>query len=380
MEMRGEGGALAGPGAGFLLAEGRRAGFFLLGEDHGVAEVPQVASALFGALSREGYRHLAVEVSPLMARTLEDVARAGGRDTIFNHARMVMRHPLEVPFYSWREEGRLLHDAVRAAPPTRAGVIWGVDQEFVASSPTVMRWLQARARDDRARAVAAEFRARADSGVARGFAGRPEQMLVLSADSGDYARLRQAFAADSEAVDVIGQMEASGRIYSLMFGGQGDASNQVREELMKRNLARWLRRADQVDGDAGKVMMKFGGAHLSRGQKVITDDFSLGNFVSELATWRGTTSFHVLVVGGRGSRVATASPRGFATGASLGDEAWMAPVVAQALPAGWTVFDLRPLRPALSAGRFRVEEELRRVIFGYDALVVLTGSTPAGAS
>jgi hypothetical protein len=70
---------------------------------------------------------------------------------------------------------------------------------------------------------------------------------------------------------------------------------------------------------------------------------------------------------------------GFSTGASLGDEAWLAPVAAQALPAGWTVFDLRPLRPALSAGRFRVDEELRRTIFGFDALVVLTGSTPAGA-
>ncbi|HEU0054525.1 MAG TPA: hypothetical protein VFQ39_15160 [Longimicrobium sp.] len=41
------------------------------------------------------------------------------------------------------------------------------------------------------------------------------------------------------------------------------------------------------------------------------------------------------------------------------------------------MFDPRPPRPALSAGRFTVSEPPRRVIFGYDALVVLTGSTPA---
>lgn len=376
MEMRMVSGALEGPGADFLVREGRAAGFFLLGEDHGVAEVPEVAGALFRALAPAGYRHLAIETSPLMARTVEALVRAGGPDTVFRHARAVFAHPLELPFYSWREEGRLLHDVARATPGG-ADVLWGVDQEFIFSSQMVARWLEARAGTDAARAAAADFRARADSGARAALAGRQGELLVVKADSAFYAGVRAAFAGDAEALDALGQMELSGRIYNLLFAGRNYESNDTREQLIRRNLLEHLRRADARPGGAGKVMVKMGASHLPRGQKLLTNDFSTGNFLYELATARGTHSFHVMVVGGKGTKVATASPAGFGTGPSAGDSPRLAPLVAEALPEGWTVFDLRPLRPAHSSGRIRLEEPLRRVVYGYDALVILTGSTPA---
>lgn len=62
--------------------------------------------------------------------------------------------------------------------------------------------------------------------------------------------------------------------------------------------------------------------------------------------------------------------------ASLGLE----PIVAQSLPEDFTVIDLRPLRPLLSAARTKTADpELMRAIHGFDALLVLTGSRAAQA-
>src|SRR5262245_11200369 len=73
-------GAFSGPGWDLLLAEGRKSRFFLVGEEHGIAEVPAVARELFRALAPAGYRNLAVEISPPMAKALDGIVR--GPDAI----------------------------------------------------------------------------------------------------------------------------------------------------------------------------------------------------------------------------------------------------------------------------------------------------------
>jgi len=46
----------------------------------------------------------------------------------------------------------------------------------------------------------------------------------------------------------------------------------------------------------------------------------------------------------------------------------------------WTLFDLRPLRPVLSARRLAdTTPELAEIIWKYDAVAILSRSTPAAA-
>ena len=52
------GGRLEGPGAQLLIDEGKEARFFLVGEEHGVAELPQVVQALLNELRPAGYNTL----------------------------------------------------------------------------------------------------------------------------------------------------------------------------------------------------------------------------------------------------------------------------------------------------------------------------------
>jgi hypothetical protein len=64
-------GRFSGPAWDWLLAQGRAAQFFLLGEEHGIAENPKLAAQLFAALVPSGYSKVAIEISAPMAGELD---------------------------------------------------------------------------------------------------------------------------------------------------------------------------------------------------------------------------------------------------------------------------------------------------------------------
>ena len=68
----------AGPGWDFLVREAGDARFTLIGEEHGVAETARLSAALFASLRGSGYRRLAVELSPPIAKDVEAAARRNG--------------------------------------------------------------------------------------------------------------------------------------------------------------------------------------------------------------------------------------------------------------------------------------------------------------
>jgi hypothetical protein len=62
---------LSTTGKAFLLDEARGASFFLLGELHGENEIPALLRDLWPQMWRDGYRHIAGEMSPWAANQLE---------------------------------------------------------------------------------------------------------------------------------------------------------------------------------------------------------------------------------------------------------------------------------------------------------------------
>ncbi len=61
---------LANNGRDFLLTEAKNNDFFLLGELHGENEIPDLLRTLWPQMWRDGYRHVAAEVSPWTANQL----------------------------------------------------------------------------------------------------------------------------------------------------------------------------------------------------------------------------------------------------------------------------------------------------------------------
>jgi hypothetical protein len=118
-----------------------------------------------------------------------------------------------------------------------------------------------------------------------------------------------------------------------------------------------------------------GGSHLVRGLNM-TDTFDLGTLVPELLAASGGKSFHLMVLPGPGTQTASLDPTKFVyvpgnrdqygKGMELFDQA--------IIPGKFTLFDTAPLRPIADSYYDDVPLPIWRVIHGFDAVLVLTGS------
>ncbi|MGE0551787.1 MAG: hypothetical protein AB7R55_00020 [Gemmatimonadales bacterium] len=369
---------LSGSGGDLLVAEGKAAQFFLVGEEHGVAEIPLLTAALVRALAPAGYGRLGIEIGWALADTVNTlVAGPGGEARL---AAFSGRHRPGVPFYHLRGEARLLAVAVEAMGGGR-DVLWGLDYDIIAD-----RWWLARLRDlaptPAARAAATRAIAMTDSLLAAALDQKNPGLIQMFGGSDSLFRaLREAYrpAPGSDVDRMLAFMSETLAINRLFMTGEGYESNDRRGRLMKTELARYLA---TVPGDTlPRAIFKFGASHMMRG-RTYTNIFDVGGTLSELAELRGHRSFHLLVMGGAGSDHAQIDPTTFTyrpvpTELSNQQHA-LAPMVAEALPDGWTLFDLRPLRRRLA--QLTRHPRLTQVIFGFDALAILTGSRPATPS
>lgn len=352
-------GRLTGPGADLLLEAAHSAQFFVIGEPHNVREVPRFTAALLDALrDRAGFRYLALEHGPLILSMLADSARGGGREAAM---RAAARHPKALHFWTDPE----VEMVVRAALTSRsvARPVWGLDQERGGRHAlALLRDLAPEAL--RPRIAGLDRRAaEAEGAQADGVGAIAEPWFGPALDS-----LEAAWgpASGSRAARIFEALHTSHQIFRQRGGLGIYHSNRRRERYMKGRLVAGL--AEAAGGEAGasvpRVVLKFGHWHASRGRSP-GEVYTLGNFAAELAAARGLESFHIAVY-------------------LLGD-VWTlqdfpdyAPLADLGEADGWTLVDLRPLKPHLGVGDLEAPTpELRDVILGYDAVLLMGGAARA---
>jgi hypothetical protein len=369
-------GRLSGPGAEWFLGEARHAHFVLIGEEHGVAEIPAFTAALFRDLAVTAeYRHLAIETGDGLAAALDSLAREP--DPVAAMTAWHEAHWPGAPFFTLREEADLLVSVAETSltPP----ILWGLDYDVMADRHALPR-LRTLAESEAQRSATDTAIAAADSLLRLAIEeGNPGRILMFAGPETVLGDLRRAWnpVPDSEPDRILTLMEATLRINSLWGAGQGLESNRERARWNKVQFARLWRSAGEP-----RVLFKFGANHMVRGRN-FTGAFDLGTLASELADAMGSQSLHLLVLAGRNTESASMDPTVMeyrARPSSAQAEAWAAPFFdALEDPSGpdssWTIYDLRPLRPLLD-GR-DVPARLETVIRGFDAVLVLPGSRPA---
>ncbi|MFN2400611.1 MAG: hypothetical protein ABR543_18540 [Gemmatimonadaceae bacterium] len=369
-------GSLTGAGADLLVNAGRDAQFFLIGEEHGVAEVPLVTAALFRALVQHGYRHLAIETGDALAAALNRAIAADS--TGDEYLRFLRDHWPGAPFYNWREEASLLRSAIAAAGGKK-DVLWGLDYDIMADRYALRR-LRDIAPNPAARLMAEAVILRADSALAKAMATQnPGLIFMFGGPTDVYVQLRKAYSPPPGSEDdrIIRLMEETRAINELFVSKHVYQSNQRRALLSKQRFMRYLQEARNERGTLPRVMLKFGASHMMRG-RTFTNVFDLGSLASEVADASGSRSFGVLMVGGAGSAHAQIDPRvmrSVEAPAEYAEQDWARPFFEAANSQGWTVYDLRALRPRIP-GLASLPQRTLQVLYGFDAFVVLTGSGP----
>jgi hypothetical protein len=333
---------LAGNGRDFLLTEAGSHDFLLLGELHGDNEIPALIHVLWPAMWRDGYRHVAAEVSPWTAHRLESANEEA--------------NPKIESLWTKKQA-----DVVREFAQPGANVIWGCDMEEVHPEYLVREWARLNPSD-------------------------PDLKRMVDLTAGGYKRsmaaelsalAKKSNAANDETVNDISLKDSILKTLQIESYRSSDATKMKaqneRELLMKTQFFEHFRKAGP-DG-SGKVLLRFGRNHLHRGYDA-RGISTLGNFVAELAISRRQSVFNVGAFGAGGKATLLGQTFSMDERADEPAFAWLA---GQAkYPAA--VFDLRPLRPLLHAipaeNRTALETNLIYWSDAYDALICYKNVTP----
>ena len=376
LEISFDGESFSGPGYERLLEEGRKAHFFLIGEEHGIAENPKLAAALFADLAGHGYRRLAIEISPPMAAILDRELARDGLDGL----RALYAQPGGEPaFFGMREEAEMLA-AVREAVPADEPAFWGTDYE-VGGDRSLLRELSASNPPASARPPLEALVNASNAGWQQwSETGNPQFIFSFAGDPSMVAAVRENWLDRSAAVDaILDSLEETLSINQLWVKGDGYASNVRRGALLRRNfLAHW--QALDPDDKRPRIMAKFGSSHLVRGLNM-TRTFDMGALIPELAAIEGLESISVMVLPGAGSMTAVLDPTDWSFGEAPAKDRYgegLEPLLNAAFDDRFTLIDLRPLRRRVTARSTGAGPDLIRAVTGFDYLLVMSGSTAAG--
>ena len=363
-----DGSQFSGAGWDRLRADILRSQFVLLGEDHGIAQIPQFAAAV----AREFKPAMYVgEVDPYVAQKVTELAAKAGEPTAY-----ARQYPGALCFAAIAEE----FEFIRSVQQQHARIV-GIDQVFAAAAVPFYTQL------------ASQVSSKAAQGYLRREAARyqAQDRLNLQQQKPYYALTKQTPGSidsllrytknEQPAVQKMAQdYAASYHIYTDQGG-----NHQRRLNLMRRNLLRELAAYQTPAGLATPpVLVKLGGVHLARGLSPIGfgEFYDVGNLVQNLADVQDKKSLHILILGKQGRKLATLNPANTEklsvpyTEADYDADVPVKLFTDQVSGPAWSVFDLRPLRTALTDGKLHVASQaLERTILGYDYLVVIPETT-----
>ena len=371
-----DGEVFSGPGYRTLVEEGRNAHFFLIGEEHGIAENPLLAAQLFSELADHGYRRLAIEVSPPMASALDQAAANGGLDGL----RALYAQPGGEPaFFGMQEEAELLA-TVRASVPDDEPAFWGFDYE-VAGDRTLLRRLDEigppktaqEAFDTLVQTANMSWRQWEDT-------GNPGFVFSFSTDPKLIADLRQQWPDRSLEVDtILDTLEQTLMINQRWVAGDSYGSNVLRGRWLRQNFINyWQTLPDKQDRP--KIMAKFGASHIIRGLNM-NNTWDIGALIPELARIEGLESVSILVLPGPEAQIARFDPTRWAYGpvsSKGGYSSGLEPLFDAIFDDQMTLIPIEPLRAHVLGSDSIDSDRLIKTVAGFDYLLIMRDSTPAG--
>jgi hypothetical protein len=360
------GAQLAGTGWDKLKASITQSQFVLVGEDHGMAQIPQFTQAVARELQPAAF---ITEIDRYQAAHLTRLTAAPGLPTAYLKAT-----PGSLSFFSWGEEYELAQQ-LRAQKTQFIGIeqvgifTLGRFYEELASqvkSKSTRAWLQregaAYQRHDNAQ-----------------FRSGGQDYSILSQRSSALDSLETLTKTESSAVRrMVQDYLLSYRIYKNQVKGLG--SHQARVNLMKRNLLEALRLlAPQPGQPLPKLLFKFGASHMARALSPWAGITDVGNLAQNLADVQDARSLHLLVMGKQGTQIGGFNPDDPSKNVvffDLSKDAYMKPFADLSPGPAWQVFDLRPARRALLNGKLQLTDPmLTAFLLGYDYFVLIPNAT-----
>jgi len=278
-----EKGEISGAGFEKILGEAKESSIFLIGEDHGLKEIPILTTQLFSNLIAFKYKHYATEFGSVSSQLITEQLKKKSLGA------WLQQSPWTIPFLHFKEEFNLVEEVW-----SKGGKIWGLDQEYILSPILHLQFLKGRATNMEAR-NSIELLITREQGALNALidTGNYLKLYMLSSIEKDFDQLLSLFPNDPLAAETIASLRESFSVYQAMINNDQKLSNSLRVEIMKHNFKALL---DNNVKNGEKVIIKLGALHCFR-QKSLTGVEEIGEYVSQLPT----KSYHLLVLGETGT-------------------------------------------------------------------------------
>jgi hypothetical protein len=370
-------GKFGSEGMKYLTDEFGKHQFVLLGEYHDSPRISEFTGALIPILHQNGLRTFALEIGPVSAEMLNEMAtrpdklaeslNALNSRFVFKDGR---RSFTPIPFFSNVEDAAFLRQAA-----DRRWKLIGLDQEFSFGYAALMERMYANLgpgkreelREPYARVIKLmkELYAEDLKPVSGARPGNDLYSRMLSSSEVN-AFLDKASAGNAKNRSIAAAIRRSAEIYRNNATRKYYAANSGRIAYMKERLREGFV-SSGFDARKDKMLVKIGGVHAGRGFSPLSL-FEIGNTLNELAESGGKTSLHVNF----GSRYYT---EGGSVVDSLSDKASYSyrffGLAQMAKKDQWTVIDLRPLREVVFYHRrFKIDEVLLDLFRRYDLYII----------
>lgn len=366
-------GKLDGPGAEIIRGELRTAQFILYGEDHGFADSPIILRAIAHEARPLGFTYHVVEVGPLSTRMICEKLE---RDGLSGLHQVVHDVPLGIPFLCLKEDAELAseflgHDS-KGIP-----YLWGVDQEFIGSPVFHLQRLVATAPNDSARAAADKLLTEEKEAAAK---GAQDKFLLAHFHEPDFSALGTQFKGQSEAEQIIAQLQESAAIYQLWMSGRNYENNARRARLLAKNFLANYKAAAEIEP---KILFKMGVEHVALGTTTV-NTIDLGTVATSIAKANGKTALRIAFIPMGGRNVSFAPKPGNPTTVEPYQNAeakeFFAAIGLEAASLGkdqWTLVPMEPVRQSLdNKGIDHLKTFSRFMLLGYDYIITTTDAKP----
>ena len=353
-----DGTQFSGPGWDRLRTALQQSQFVLVGEEHGLAQIPLFTAAIAQVFNPAVF---VAEIDPYVAQTLTQLSAQPGLPVAYER-----QYPEALCFYDRQEEfelARTLHrQQVRLV---------GIDQVYGSTAAPFYQQLAGLVKNSATKAYLLH-QARRYQHQQLGFEQAGEEEWVIEKQSqATVDSLLNLTKAESPAAHQMAQA------YVTSYTIYKSQSHQARLNLMKRNLLHEL----PLGKSLPRTLFKLGANHAARGLSPATfgEFYDVGNLAQNLADSQDQKSLHLCIIGRQGTQSTGTNlffPAKNSSRYTAADKARYKVFLDQVTGSDWLLVDLRPARRALTSGKLQISDvSLQRTILGYDYLVVIPETT-----
>ena len=352
-------GAFSGKGWTKVMKAAQDHQYFLIGEDHGFAEIPQFTAAIAKQIR---YQVFVSEIDSVTAYLMQELAKKGPTDIQQFH----QQYPSALSFYSAVEEFELAKLLAQ-----QKAAFWGLDQVSLFSTGLVLNQLAKKASTQKVKALALKLSKKSDHlfQVATK-TGKYDTLFIFSTPKTTLDQLIQACANENAQVKALARELA---ITWTIYNKEGHSRRiaHMKQKLLNyyiSNRSKWPRNA--------KMLFKFGANHVARGKSLLSS-YDIGNLLANLAHAENKRSYHLMIVGKAGTMNSFLPTKGMNQSKfDITDKKHplngLKPFCEDLKQGEWAFFDLKSIRKKLNKERVLIKNKiLERVIQGYDGLIII---------